>query len=82
MTQTRGHGRAETSARRSRLAKEIRAVNAHRKNKERARRRARMLRKIEEGSLPYTPEIMSWLSRELEKPASKITQEDIEKIKR
>ena len=40
-----------------------------------------MLARIKEDSLPYTPEVMSWLSRKLDKPASKITQDDVNKLK-
>ncbi|HRX87336.1 MAG TPA: hypothetical protein P5572_20105 [Phycisphaerae bacterium] len=55
--------------------------NERRKLPERARRDARMLARIKEDSLPYTPEVMSWLSRKLDKPASKITQDDVNKLK-
>ena len=51
------------------------------KTKERTRREARMLAVIEAGSLPYTPNVMSWISRKLDKPASKITQEDLAALK-
>ena len=47
------------------------------KSKERARRDARMVEKLKGGSLPYTPAVMSWLSRTLDKKASCITGEDV-----
>ncbi|MGD2110680.1 MAG: hypothetical protein PVI86_14980 [Phycisphaerae bacterium] len=36
-----------------------------------------MLEKVSAGDPPYAPDVMSWLSRELGKKASKITPEDI-----
>ena len=62
-------------------AAETRAVNKTRKIPERARRDARMMAKVKAGSLPYTPQVMSWLSRKLDKPSSKITQADIKSLK-
>ncbi|MHC4093228.1 MAG: hypothetical protein ACYSVY_23660 [Planctomycetota bacterium] len=70
-------------ARRSRLDKrreaatETRKVNERSKTKERARRDARMLERVKSGSLPYSPEVMSWLSLKLGKKSSRITAEDI-----
>lgn len=61
-------------------AAETRRVNAIRKTAERNRRDARMLAKIKAGSLPYTPDVMSWISRTLDKPSSKITPADIKKL--
>ena len=55
-------------------------VNGPRKAKERSRRDARILAKVKSGSLPYTPEVMSWLSVEIGKPASKVTSDDIRKL--
>jgi len=54
-----------------------RARNRGRKAKERARRDARMMERLNAGSLPYSPAVMSWLSRKLGKRASKITSDDI-----
>lgn len=62
-------------------AAETKAVNQARKSKERARRDARMMARVESGTLPYTPEVMSWLSRKLDKPSSKITQADLARLK-
>ncbi len=52
-------------------------VNRDRKDKERIRRRARMIATIKAAPMPYTAQVMSWLSREIGKPTTKITQEDI-----
>lgn len=57
-----------------------RTVNSARKSKERARRDARMLDKVRHGALPYTPVVMSWLSTRLDKPASRITSEDLKRL--
>lgn len=54
-----------------------RARNRVRKDKERTRRDARMMESLNAGSLPYSPAVMSWLSRKLGKRASKITSDDI-----
>ena len=56
------------------------AANRHVKTKERARRDARMLDTVKSGSLPFTPDVMSWLSRKLDKAASKITDADLKTL--
>jgi hypothetical protein len=58
-------------------AKATRSFNARFKLKERHRRDARMLTALKAGSLPYTPDVMSWLSREIGKPSTRITREDV-----
>ena len=50
------------------------------KGKERARRDARMAEKLRAGNLPFAPVVMSWLSRQLDKRSSKITQEDVQTL--
>ena len=50
------------------------------KGKERSRRDERMLEKIKTGSPPYTPTVMSWMSRKVGKPANKIAPEDIQAL--
>ena len=50
------------------------------KEAERRRRDARMLEKINAGSLPFTPPVMSWLSRKLGKRASGITAQDVKTL--
>jgi hypothetical protein len=58
-----------------------RRTNGLLKQKERARRRKRIIEIIKaSGNLPYTPVVMSWLSVELDKPANRITQEDVSKV--
>jgi len=50
------------------------------KANERARRDARMIAKLRAGSLPYTPAVMSWLSRRLDKRAANMTQADVQTV--
>ena len=57
-----------------------RAVNKTKKIPERRRRDARMLAKVQAGELPYTPDVMSWLSRKLGKPSRKITPQDVQSL--
>jgi hypothetical protein len=59
---------------------ESRLRNGVLKVKERARRDARMLAVVKKGKLPFTPPVMSWLSRQVDKPSRLITQADIDKF--
>lgn len=59
---------------------ESRIVNGAKKKKERARRDERMVELIKTAKLPYTPPIMSWISAQLGKPATRITQEDVNSL--
>lgn len=61
-------------------AAKAKRVNSVKKGKERIRRDERMRAKLKAGSLPYTPVVMSWLSRELDKPSGKITAEDVKSL--
>lgn len=72
-----GIHRSALKRRRRSDAAETRARNSLVKVKERARRDARMLEKVREGTLPFTPTVMSWLSRRLGKNSSRITPDDI-----
>ena len=54
--------------------------NRVRKQHERSSRDTRMLEKIKGGDLPYSPVVMSWLSRQLDKPSTKITPADIKTL--
>lgn len=54
--------------------------NGHKKKKERVRRDARMLELVKAHKLPYTPTVLSWLSVQLDKPATRITQDDVNKL--
>lgn len=56
------------------------ASNGVTKSKERARRDARMISKLKAGAPPYTPPVMSWLSRQLDKPSNKITPKEIKSL--
>ncbi|GAG44809.1 unnamed protein product, partial [marine sediment metagenome] len=75
-SETMGHRRQRLDQRDS-DARAQKQINKVRKGKEHARRDVRMMDVIKSGSLPYTPDVMSWLSRELDKPSSKITADDI-----
>ncbi|MFO0841385.1 MAG: hypothetical protein U0797_03155 [Gemmataceae bacterium] len=57
-----------------------RRVNGMRKTKERARRDVRMREIITKGEFPYTPGVMSWLSVQLDKPSTKIVEDDVKKL--
>jgi hypothetical protein len=61
-------------------AAETKVENRFVKTKERVRRDARMLEKIKGGDLPYTPPVMSWLSREIGKRSTLITADDIKSL--
>ena len=66
----------------TRLAKATatRRQNSPIKTKERARREANMLTILKKSKHPYTPAVMSWLSRKLDKPAGKITPKEIKAL--
>ena len=58
-----------------------RRVNGKLKVKERARRNERIAGMIQQqGKLPYTPVVMSWLSQELNKPSRLITQDEVDQL--
>jgi hypothetical protein len=57
-----------------------RAGNSPRKTKERQRRHARLIEALRNGKPPYSPTVRSWLSAELGKPSTKISQEDIQRL--
>jgi hypothetical protein len=50
------------------------------KVKERLRRTERMKTILKNNKLPYTPTVMSWLSEQLDKPSSRITQADVDTL--
>jgi hypothetical protein len=75
-----GIHRSAAARKRRAEASQTRKVNKARKVPERARRDARMMARVKSGSLPYTPEVMSWLSAKLGKKASGITADDIAKL--
>jgi hypothetical protein len=57
-----------------------RRENGVKKTAERDRRTTRMKGLIKKGKLPYTPVIMSWLSAQLDKPSTRITKADVDKV--
>jgi len=61
-------------------AKQTKADNRVFKDCERDRRDARMKASLKSGSLPYHPAVMSWLSRKLDKPSTKITPQDVKSV--
>ena len=75
-----GMHRSELKRRRRSDAVATKARNVVVKDGERARRDSRMLQMVKGGELPYTPAVMSWLSRKLDKRARKITPEDIKTL--
>lgn len=55
--------------------------NSKQKREERARRRERIIAKIKDTrNGDYSPEVKSWLSSELDKPSSQITEEDVKAL--
>jgi hypothetical protein len=54
--------------------------NGIKKAAERVRRSERIKGILKKGMLPYTPVVMSWLSAELDKPSTRITQDDVNKV--
>ena len=75
-----GIHRSATARRRRQEQQDTRLYNARYKTKERDRRDAKMAARVKSGSLPYAPEVMSWLSAKLDKQASRITAEDVAKL--
>jgi len=54
--------------------------NAIRKARARLSRDRTMLELVKARPLPYVPGVMSWLSARLDKPASQITQADVDAL--
>jgi hypothetical protein len=61
-------------------ARATKARNRIFKDRERERRDERMRAIVRAGSPPYPPAVMSWLSRQVDKPSTKITAEDIKGV--
>ena len=57
-----------------------RRTNGMRKTDERKRRNARMTELLKKGKLPYTPPVLSWLSKQLDKPGRLITQAEVDQL--
>lgn len=60
--------------------KTSRRKNGVLKKRERARRNARMAVILQAGKVPYIPSVMSWLSEQLGKASSRITQADVDAL--
>ena len=61
-------------------ARDTAAYNRVFKDAERGRRDTRMLTLIRGGTPPFSPAVMSWLSRKLDKPSAKITASDLKPL--
>ena len=57
-----------------------RKVNGHLKRRERANRDKRMAELIKGGKFPYTPAIQSWISGQLGKPFTQVTEEQVKEL--
>jgi len=75
-----GVHRSALRRRRRSDAAETKLVNRVTKTKECTRRDARIMATLKADSLPYSPTVMSWLSRKLDKKATRITQEDVSTV--
>lgn len=75
-----GLHRSDINRRRRSDATATKLCNRVVKTKERERRDARMIELIKGGTFPYTPIVQSWLSRKLDKKASRITSADIKPL--
>ena len=60
--------------------KTSRRKNGVLKKRERERRNARMVGLLQAGKVPYIPSVMSWLSEQLDKPSTRITQADVDAL--
>lgn len=72
--------RMSTASRYDRLREKqavSRAENGERKRRERVNRDKRMKEVILNGSWPFTPSIMSWVSVQLDKPTRQITETEV-----
>jgi hypothetical protein len=68
------------SKQRQKARAKVRHRNSIRKARGRASRDRTMLELVKARPLPYVPGVMSWLSAKLDKPASQITQADIDAL--
>jgi hypothetical protein len=72
--------RGQRLGRRVTDALETKRVNAIRKSAETRRRDERMIAHLRNDPFPYTANVMSWLSRKLDKPSSRITEQDVKQF--
>lgn len=59
---------------------ESRHRNGILKTKERARRETRIVAMVKKSEPPYSPVVLSWLSKQLRKPGRLITKADVDKL--
>jgi hypothetical protein len=57
-----------------------REKNSIKKTKERSRRDKQMLAIIKKGTFPYTPGVMDWIGRKLNKKPSRLVAADLKKL--
>lgn len=57
-----------------------RIENGTRKRKERTQRDAKMVGLIKAGTFPYTPSVMSWVSEQLGKRSSLLTEAEVKAL--
>ena len=57
--------------------KVTRKENGHFKQKERSARDLRMVELLKKGAYPYTPSIASWISAQIGKPFTQITEAEV-----
>ncbi len=60
--------------------KVTRKENGHFKHKERASRNIRMAELVKTGTYPYTPSIASWVSAQIGKPFTQITEAEAQAL--
>jgi hypothetical protein len=57
-----------------------RIANGHLKRKERTNRDKKMVELIKKGPFPYTPSIQSWVSEQLGKPFTQVTEAEASQL--
>ena len=57
-----------------------RKENGHLKHKERSARDLRMVELLKKGKFPYTPSIASWVSGQIGKPFTQITEAEVQAL--
>lgn len=73
-------GRKQKRTRRAVDAIATKAENRPLKESERRRRDARMMLKLKSCKPPFSPAVMSWLSRKLDKKASAVTPQEVKAL--
>ncbi len=57
-----------------------RIANGHLKRKEQANRAKKMAELIKKGPFPYTPAVQSWVSEQLGKPFTQVTEAEAKEL--